>query len=144
MLDAGSGGSGGCSLYGVKSKGWVREVALVVGPGLWWCRVQGAGMVPAFALGSSEVAVGVLRGFLYLLAHNWPRRTCLQLLLLPYSFFFFFFVFCCSRRCSSRSKHCSHCSKCPRSQVPACLSQRPVTGFEGMEFGFYSEHSENC
>ena len=42
----------------------------------------------------------------------WPNCACRQLLLVLYSFF----VFYCSRRCLSRSKHCSKGSQVPASQ----------------------------
>ena len=77
--------------------------------------LQGACIVPAFALSSSEVAVGLLRfwGFFYiLLPIVCSIFSCTQLFLVPYSFF----VFCCSRRGLSRCKHWSHYSK--GSQLP--------------------------
>ena len=66
---------------------------------------------PAFALDTSEVAVGFWSFciFLFIICPNCP---CMKLFLVPCSFF----VFCCWRRGLSRCKHCSK-----GSQVPACL-----------------------
>ena len=68
---------------------------------------------PAFAPGSSEVAVGLLGLFCVLLSIIFPSCTCMQLFLVPYSFF----VFCCSKRDLSRCKHCSTAANGPRSQT---------------------------
>ena len=59
--------------------------------------------------------------FYVLLSIIYPNCTCMQSLLVPYSFFFFFFFLslCCSRRHLSR---CKHFSNGPRSQVPVCLN----------------------
>ena len=53
---------------------------------------------PAFAPGSSEMAVGLWCFCILLFVIAFP---CVQLCLVPYNFF----VFCCSRRCLSRCKH---------------------------------------
>ena len=66
---------------------------------------------PVFALGTSEVTVGVL-AFLYLVVHNLSHCSGMQSFLVPFSFF----VSCCLRFLS----RCKQCTK--GSQVPACLS----------------------
>ena len=71
---------------------------------------------PAFAPGTSEVAVG-LWPFCILLFTIAPTAHVVQLFLVPYSFF----VLCCLRRCLSRCKHCSKGSK-----VLAYLISMPV------------------
>ena len=57
----------------------------------------------------------IFRLFVIFLPIICPNGACMQLLLVPCGFF----VFCCSRYLS-RCKDCSHCSKGPRSQAPAC------------------------
>ena len=96
-------------------------------PPLRWCFVLRALSVPcfcsrppAFAPGSSEVAVGLFWSFCILLSIICPSCTCTKLFLVPYSFF----VFCCLRRRLSRCKHCSKVSRVPgpRSQ-PVSISK---------------------
>ena len=69
---------------------------------------------PAFAPGSSEVAIEFFWGFFGTI---WsiisPNCACKQLFLAPCNFF----IFCSWRRRLSRCKRCSKAS-----QVPACLS----------------------
>ena len=78
------------------SKSEARGVASVVCPPLWWCCVQRACLVPcfysrhpAFALGFSKEAVGMLL-FLNLLICLSCTHT--HLYSVPYSFFVFWFL----------------------------------------------------
>ena len=94
------------------SRGQAEEVAQVVCSPLWQCCVQGSCTVPrfcsqhpAFAPGSSEVAVGFCFFFVFfmLLYIICPNCACTQLFLVPYSFL----TFCCLRRHLSRCQHCN-------------------------------------
>ena len=98
---------------GVRPEGWLRCSAHPSGGVV--CR--GHALYPAFAPGSSEMAVGFF-GLLYLLSRICPNCACRQLFLVPYSFL----VFCCWRRGVSR---CQHCSK--GSQVPAGLKPKQLS-----------------
>ena len=77
-------------------EGWLRYFAHPLDSGACRGHVQ----YPAFAPGSSKVAVG---GFGLFWSRICPNYTWMQLFLVPYSFF----VFCCWRRGVSRCKHCS-------------------------------------
>ena len=77
-------------------EGWLRWFAHPLGGAVCRGHVQ----YPAFAPGSSKVAVG---GFGLFWSRICPNYTWMQLFLVPYSFF----VFCCWRRGVSRCKYCS-------------------------------------
>ena len=96
-----------CSSYGVRvgagpgvgPEGWLRCSAHPFGGSV--CR--GQAQYPAFAPGSSEVAVEFFWSFCIFLSIICINCTCMQLFLIPSSFF----VFCCLRRRLSRCKHYS-------------------------------------
>ena len=118
---------------GIGPEGWLRCFAHPLGGVV--CR--GHAQYPAFARGSSKVAVGYFSWSL--LSRICLNCACTWLFLAPYSFF----VFCCSRRGVSRCQHGSPAAKGPRSQprVPGprlspyhhthCLSHRvlSISGF---------------
>ena len=119
-----------CSLYGVRvgvcpgagPEAWLRCFAHPSGGGV--CR--GHAQFPAFAPGSSKVAVGfygLLVSFGFRICLN---CSCMQLFLVAYSFF----VFCCSRRGVSRCKHCNTTAKSPRSQPVSIGTEGPGYGAE--------------
>ena len=86
---------------GVGLEGWIRRFANRLGGDVCSGQVQ----YPAFATGSSKVAVEEILDFFFffwsLLSRICPSCTCTQLFLVPNSFF----VSCCSRRGVSRCKH---------------------------------------
>ena len=105
------------------AQGSGQKDGLGVLPTLLGCWVQGACSVLcfcsqhlAFALGSSEVVVGVFWSFCIFQYRICQTAACRQLFLVQYSFF----VFCCSRRHLPRYKHCSTVAEGPRS-----VSDRP-------------------
>ena len=111
------GGWRACSLHGVRVGMWPGVGARCGLGGLPTPLVVvcagGHAQYPAFALGSSIVAVGGgFLVFLYLLSIICPNCACTQLFLVLCSFF----VFCCWRTGVSRCKHCSTAAKGPRSQ----------------------------
>ena len=101
---------------GVGPEGWLRCFAHPLGGGV--CR--GHAQYPAFAPDPLHLLQALQKwqlGFLvslYLLSRICPNYSCVQLLLVPYSFFVF-----CSLRRGVQVQALQQCSK--GCQVPACL-----------------------
>ena len=97
-----------CGLWDLPGPG-IEPVSLASAGGFFTTELQRSPRHPAFAFGSSEVAVGTSRD---LLPRIRPNCVCTQLSLAPYGFF----IFCCWEGPLSGCKSCSEVA-----QIPVCV-----------------------